>query len=634
MRYLLYVQMLYYVKNLKSCTSKICNICFRLISFLFRCTSLFIFSKCRKEKFRSAVTLKPSRLRSCYVQNISTLRPTKSKLKKQTSCPSLVYRLRCDNCGYDHRTTWKRCILCDIPVPSSSSATMLFEKNSVAVKCDRLDFEKPNKYEDSRDLNLCNTNTRLHESKRSASCLQMSNTCSSSIGEQVESSRNNLLSDINMWLCHMCKHSNPVSVINCIECKNSKTDTRDNDNNNNPDDSNNNKSNDEQSCNNSFQSRTDISVFPQITAENKCLNTSEELKKCYRQSGSYETPRSIRPSQRLSFSNSSERILSPGSPKYSYIGISEPVPPIQYPVSSQNNSNWTCDKCSFAENEASSSQCNVCDALVSECSMITVNKDSVRYTPPKRHVSSDSLSSHDPLQQSLDGDFQHLPVNCNFDKDEWICKKCTLVNADNTAVCIACGGSKIRSLTSTPEATLKHGEFWLCPRCTLKNSLKEIACVACKTPHSEVSTSVRFNMNTGQYTVNTMPKYKKDHIISSRKKPLPKAIHQSRPFQFSNKITELINGTAEKKTWICNECTFENSVESPSCEMCQSNRTICGDILFSTDTFSKHLSDHDNTSIVLQTKQQSELMEHLRQNEEQEALVRWQQIVQYCKEVS
>lgn len=615
------------------CSSKICYMCFRLITFLFRYTSLLIFSKCRKEKFHSTITLNLSRLRSCYVQNISTLHPTKSKLKKQTSCPSLVYRLRCDNCGYDHRTTLKCCILCDTPVPSSSSTTMLFEKNSVAVKCDRLDFEKPNKYQDSPDLNLCNTNTRLHESRRSASCLQISNTCSST-GEQVESSHNNLLSDINMWLCHMCKHSNSVSVINCIICKNSKTDTRGNDSNNNPDDSNNNKSNDEESCNNNFQSRTDISVFPQITAENKCLNTSEELKKWYRRSGSYETPRSIRPSQRLSFSNLSERILSPGSPKYSYIGISEPVPPIPCPVSSQNNSKWTCDKCSFSENEASSSQCNVCDALVSECSMIIVNKDSVRYTPPKRHVSSDSLSSHDSLRQSLDVDFQHLLVSYNFDKDEWICKKCTLVNADDTAVCIACGGSKIRSLTSTPEATLKYGEFWLCPRCTLKNSLKEIACVACKTPHSEVSTSVRYNMNTGQYTVNTMPKYKKDHIISSRKKPLPKATHQSRSFQFSNKITELINGTAEKKTWICDECTFENSVESPSCEMCQSSRTICSDVYFSTDTFSKRLSDHDNTSIVLQTKQQSELMEHLRQNEEQEALIKWQQIVQYCKEVS
>lgn len=431
-----------------------------------------------------------------------------------------------------------------------------------------------------------------------------------------------------MWLCRMCNHSNSTTVIECIVCKNAKTDTQDNDNNNNADDSNNNKRNSETNCGNNFPS-TKTYVLPKLAVAN------EDPKKLNRRSCSFMTQRTANSLQRLSFSNADDRIVSPGSPKYSYIGISEPLPPIQRPDSSQTDSKWTCNQCLFAENEASSSRCNICEALASECSVITVSKDSVRYTPPKRRLDSESLPSNNYLRQNLDGDFQFLPTNA-YDKDEWTCKKCTLVNVEQTAVCVACGGSKIRSLTSTPEATLKHGEFWRCPRCTLKNSLKVAACAICMTPRSEVSTSVKYNTNTGQYTANnTVPKCKgKDHIISSRKKPVQRVTNR-KLLNSSGEITELANGTVERKTWTCDECTFENSVESPSCEMCQSSRTICGDVFtFSTDTFSKHLSDNDNTSIVLQTKQQSELMEHLRQNEEQEALIKWQQIVQYCKEVS
>lgn len=261
----------------------------------------------------------------------------------------------------------------------------------------------------------------------------------------------------------------------------------------------------------------------------------------------------------------------------------------------------------------------MCDALASENSLIIVAKDSVRYTPPKRKTSS--IVPSDPLRQNLDDDFQYLPAATA--EERWVCKKCTLVNAADKAVCVVCGGSKISSLTSTPEATLKRGEFWMCPRCTLKNALKFKQCNACKTPNPEASSCMKYDMGTGRYAA--------EQRVKSRRRPVQVAASNAAGDQ------GLVNGTVarDRKSWVCDECTFENSVESPCCEMCQSSRPICmnGSAIWPTDTFSKHLSDSDNTSIVLQTKQQSELMENLRQNEEGEALVKWQQIVQYCKEV-
>lgn len=62
----------------------------------------------------------------------------------------------------------------------------------------------------------------------------------------------------------------------------------------------------------------------------------------------------------------------------------------------------------------------------------------------------------------------------------WTCKKCTLVNSSLDSVCVVCGGSKLRSISSIEDQTLRKGEFWSCPQCTLKNSLAVNVCSACK----------------------------------------------------------------------------------------------------------------------------------------------------------
>lgn len=42
----------------------------------------------------------------------------------------------------------------------------------------------------------------------------------------------------------------------------------------------------------------------------------------------------------------------------------------------------------------------------------------------------------------------------------WTCKKCTLVNSGVAIACVVCGGSKLRSITTVEDMTLRKGEFW------------------------------------------------------------------------------------------------------------------------------------------------------------------------------
>lgn len=67
---------------------------------------------------------------------------------------------------------------------------------------------------------------------------------------------------------------------------------------------------------------------------------------------------------------------------------------------------------------------------------------------------------------------------------EWTCKKCTLVNVPKAMACVVCGGSKLKSISSVEDMTLRKGEFWQCSQCTLKNSLSTNVCIACKAVRS------------------------------------------------------------------------------------------------------------------------------------------------------
>ncbi|XP_034240011.1 calpain-D-like [Thrips palmi] len=167
---------------------------------------------------------------------------------------------------------------------------------------------------------------------------------------------------------------------------------------------------------------------------------------------------------------------------------------------------WTCTKCSYAYNPLWSDKCDICDSVrsppsVNEPSLITVTKDSVRYTPTKQDGEATPGDVKVPApgaaatlateETDLEDEIEYLPSEEIPSADaDWTCKKCTLMNPAGKLACDVCGGSKLGSITAKFDKTLPKGEFWDCPRCTLKNPLRASVCRACKTANNRKSPDV------------------------------------------------------------------------------------------------------------------------------------------------
>jgi len=74
-------------------------------------------------------------------------------------------------------------------------------------------------------------------------------------------------------------------------------------------------------------------------------------------------------------------------------------------------------------------------------------------------------------------------------------------------------------------------------------------------------------------------------------------------------------------------CTFENKSTTVICEMCQSSKSQV-----SGDRGTPRLLESGTSTLRIQ-RQESVVMENLRQLEERDALEKWERIVRYCKEV-
>lgn len=371
---------------------------------------------------------------------------------------------------------------------------------------------------------------------------------------------------------------------------------------------------------------------------------------------------------------------------------------------------WTCTKCSYAYNPLWSDSCDICNSVrsppsLTEPSLITVTKDSVRYTPPKRGDSEESegVNNNDPLalllpgptatlatlEQDLDDDFQFLPGDGSSSpgttcEQDWTCKKCTLVNSGTAMACVVCGGSKLRSITMVEDMTLRKGEFWSCIQCTLKNPLSAQSCMACKTTKKLLE--VPKSSNGGGGSRSPSPRQSSSRLSSgrvggggaipkqrvggSRRGATPSGASRSngvasrsghhRPSNITRDLSvehtlmpasstggRSPRGVEQQSitplvSWHCVLCTYENRTASASCEMCQSLRCLSSSAVVLTNGrisatpspgASSGPSVGSTSSAAAVLKQESELMEDLRHIEEQEALEKWERIVQYCREV-
>ncbi|XP_033247436.1 calpain-D isoform X2 [Drosophila miranda] len=337
---------------------------------------------------------------------------------------------------------------------------------------------------------------------------------------------------------------------------------------------------------------------------------------------------------------------------------------------------WTCIKCSYAYNRLWLQTCEMCEAK------------------------PEQQAQQQPQQQA------ETPTN----RDEpWTCKKCTLVNYSSAMACIVCGGSKLKSISSIEDMTLRKGEFWTCSHCTLKNSLHYGLCSACKSirllpvetvrerpdgqsyedqdaaasghlppgsaNEAKIPTGIAMPMPMPLSLPMTvpMPMLQLPAAVVHRgsRSPSPRAIgmppilqqqqQQQQPQQVQSvrsssgaipkrhstggsivprniSIAGLAAGTSAyniqqgssagsgSKKWQCPACTYENCAASVVCDICSSPRGLVNAVIGDA------LARKSIRVALTDIRQESKLMENLRQLEETEALTKWQNIIQYCRD--
>lgn len=93
--------------------------------------------------------------------------------------------------------------------------------------------------------------------------------------------------------------------------------------------------------------------------------------------------------------------------------------------------------------------------------------------------------------------------------------------------------------------------------------------------------------------------------------------------------------TIPVKVWHCPACTYENSSASVVCDICSSPRGLANSSKSSNDMSAlRYEGTVTSDNSVDLSRKESKLMENLRRKEESEARTKWENITQYCKDVS
>ncbi|XP_030382304.1 calpain-D isoform X2 [Scaptodrosophila lebanonensis] len=356
---------------------------------------------------------------------------------------------------------------------------------------------------------------------------------------------------------------------------------------------------------------------------------------------------------------------------------------------------WTCIKCSYAYNRMRVDCCEICYTLRSSPSLPV---GSVSATATASGASSSQ--SHNVPDNALPNPEQALFNAAIVEKrtdEPWTCKKCTLVNYSTAMACIVCGGSKLKSISSIEDMTLRKGEFWTCSHCTLKNSLSTGMCSACKAirllpvdsvrerpdgqsyedqlrlpqhgiadkttaallPVAEAKTPTMQMLKTAQQLqLPPAPIQRTSRSPSPRGAPssgqprsssgaIPKrhstggsivprntsiaGVGMAQPASSYNIRQSGTPGNSDGgllRKWQCPACTYENCAACVVCDICSSPRGLINTVM--TDPMTCKSIRMALTDI----KQESKLMENLRQIEETEARTKWEYIIQYCRDTN
>lgn len=121
------------------------------------------------------------------------------------------------------------------------------------------------------------------------------------------------------------------------------------------------------------------------------------------------------------------------------------------------------------------------ETATEEPSQVSINNktETVKFTPNRSNNGINSIVEVPMASFEQDLEDDNLDDTVDYPQ-EWTCKKCTLVNSPKNNTCVVCGGSKLKSVSTFEELTLRKGHYWVCTHCTLKNEITTTICAACK----------------------------------------------------------------------------------------------------------------------------------------------------------
>lgn len=289
-------------------------------------------------------------------------------------------------------------------------------------------------------------------------------------------------------------------------------------------------------------------------------------------------------------------------PKHALAGQSRPILSVDKDTGILAvNQMWACPLCAFAYNPDSAPACQNCHSSRRE---------------PDASPSSGS---------NLRDDFQFVPDDLSLtslsemsEKSTWICDFCTLENPGPASQCLAC-----RVQAPKPES---GGQLtgWTCGRCTLRNSGQSDQCKACDSlnPSSPAALKAARRAQDVQRCPACTFENKKHQTICDLCGTVLQTSSEASP---SSSQTKLTTTTTPHTTPAFKHDNNNPSSRNPTSDKTRSNMN---------QNKTRHFESPDRSDSMVSMasiRQESELMDELREIEESEAKEQLKIILDVCK---
>ncbi|TMW46568.1 hypothetical protein DOY81_008351 [Sarcophaga bullata] len=335
---------------------------------------------------------------------------------------------------------------------------------------------------------------------------------------------------------------------------------------------------------------------------------------------------------------------------------------------------WTCTNCSYAYNRMWTERCEICENLrtqpsLTQPNLITVTKmDTITTENIERVVETWTCKKCTLVNSSKD----HACIVCGGSKlksisfvedmtlrkgEFWTCAQCTLKNSLAFGICSACKAVRTlpiesdgeRSVVPIPEELHRSMNHTGASNIFISDAISPGSGPP-SAPHRTLPVSVTptANLQLPPTRTSRSPSPRQNRLASgaipkrhstggglgivsrnmsttttSSSNGIGNNITTSQQINRHNSSGNTLSGSI--KTWQCPACTYENCSASVVCEMCSSPRGLVNNI-------TKMALLHKTNRHSAELQQESKLMENLRRIEEAEALHKWENIIQYCRD--